>query len=103
MPTPRVAEDVPVAVLGFPNLELAYAAGEVRSRPKGTSKLASIVAHNAPLTYGDSGGPLVTLGGGLIGVNASWIVYPFFSPKGEAVRPDMNWLTGLIERDRSSR
>ena len=103
VPTERITKGLPVAVIGFPNLELAYAAGQVRARPKGTSKLASIVAHNAPLTYGDSGGPVVTLGGGLIGVNASWIVYPFFSPKGEAVRPDANWLTGVIDRDRKSR
>lgn len=76
-----------------------------------------LVRHNAPSMKGDSGGALVDLQGRLIGINAdihppSWLGWlPSIGSRisyltggagsySQAVRPDPDWLAGLIEADR---
>jgi S1-C subfamily serine protease len=58
------------------------------------------LVHNIPLTHGDSGGPLTTLDGKLIGIEIL-VTGVYIGPRqGVALRPDSQWLKGIIDRDR---
>ncbi len=79
-----------------------------------------LIRHTAPTTDGDSGGALVDQGGELIGINSTvhapwWLAWlPYIGVQvnqlmggsgsySQAVRPDVDWLTDLIEADRRRR
>ena len=63
-----------------------------------------LIQHDSPLRKGNSGGPLINREGQLLGVNyaACWSIQALHRRKkrcGYAARPDIEWLSELIEQD----
>ncbi len=63
-----------------------------------------VVLHDSPLTQGNSGGPLVDKQGRLLAVNITGAaahpsLYDARFRYANAVRPDLDWVMGVIERD----
>lgn len=63
-----------------------------------------VILHDAPVIDGFSGGPLVSKDGRLLGIHSSGRArFPIRWNKrmrfANAIRPDLDWLTDLIERD----
>ena len=92
----------PVAAAGFSDAgELVFAGGELMNSPPQEDRLARVVAHTTPLSFGDSGGPLVRLDGRLVGINFGSTVAPLAGRlSSKAMRPNLDWLVGLIQNDR---
>jgi S1-C subfamily serine protease len=67
----------------------------------GTPAVQSIF-HSAPLAEGDSGGPLATRDGKLIGVEVLARAVLIGDSQGVALRPDLNWMRQMIEKDRAA-
>jgi len=68
----------------------------------------SIISHNGPARPGDSGGPLVSENGRLLGVNTGGLamfeigghIVPLpFVHRSYAYRPDLRWLTQIMDDD----
>jgi len=102
-PDDRVVAGTPVVSSGFPAHELAFAGGRLLTGIEPDGRITHKLDHDAPLAQGDSGGPLCTPDGKLVAVNYGWEL-PFpGSEHSTAQRPDLDWLFGVIARDRRSR
>ncbi|QDV09561.1 hypothetical protein Poly30_51190 [Planctomycetes bacterium Poly30] len=90
---------------GFSRAEISFAAGSLRDDVQSDGQVAWKVAHDVPLAGGDSGGPLCTPQGKLVAVNyGSMALTPFGGILSRyALRPDPDWLAGLLARDRDGR
>jgi len=89
------------------NMTFAVFAGHIRdfSGPGAGVEKVVTVFHDAPSHPGDSGGPLVTTDGRLIAMNTYWRYDYSLLPGSHgqmthfATRPDLAWLSNLIEND----
>ena len=98
----ELGSETPVAAAGFSGAgDLVFAGGELMDAPRQDDRLARVIAHTTPLSFGDSGGPLVLLDGRLVGVNFGSTVAPLAGRlSSKAMRPNLDWLAGLIKNDR---
>ncbi len=90
---------------GFSEQQVSFAGGHLRADLHSDGQVAWKVAHDVPLAGGDSGGPLCTPRGELVAVNYGALTLTPFGGvlSRNALRPDPDWLAGLLARDRDRR
>lgn len=103
--SPALARGTKVVSAGYVDKTLAFAGGELHEDLRSDGAVAWRVTHSVPLAHGDSGGPLCTLDGELVAVNyGGEALTPFGGVlRSVALRPDPDWLAGLLARDRRER